>query len=85
YAAARWIYRNRDRRGVRAFKYGMAPIVVALIVATGWILASVNNVPQRDWPFWLLTAGTAALVLRTRLHLLWMLGTGALVGALWLG
>ena len=33
YGAARWGHRNRERREVRAFKQGMTPIVVALLVA----------------------------------------------------
>lgn len=80
YMTARWGHRNRELRGVRAFKQGMAPIVVALVIATGWILASAHHDPARDWPFWLLTVGTALLVWKTGLHLLWMLGAGAIVG-----
>jgi chromate transporter len=80
YMAARWGHRNRELRGVRAFKQGMAPIVVAMVIATGWILASAHHDPTRDWPFWLLTVGTALLVWKTGLHLLWMLGAGAIVG-----
>ena len=83
FAAARWGHQNRELRAVRAFKQGMAPIVIALLVATGWILAASNNGPASQWPLWLLTAGAAALVWYTRLHLLWMLGTGAVLG--WLG
>ncbi len=40
YVAAQWGHRNRELRAVRAFKQGMAPIVVALLVATGWMLVS---------------------------------------------
>jgi chromate transporter len=40
YLAAQWGHRNRELRGVRAFKQGMAPIVIALLVATGWVLAT---------------------------------------------
>jgi chromate transporter len=68
---------------VRAFKQGMSPIVVALLVATGWILASAHRNPVQDWPLWLLTAATVLVVWRTRIHLLWLLGIGALLG--WLG
>jgi chromate transporter len=83
YAAAQWGHRNRDLRAVRAFKQGMAPIVVALLIATGWILASANGSSLKDWPVWLVTAATAAMVWRTRIHLLWLLGAGALLG--WYG
>ena len=83
YAAAQWGHRNRDLRAVRAFKQGMAPIVVALLIATGWILASANGSSLNDWPVWLVTAVTAVIVWRTRTHLLWLLGAGALLG--WYG
>jgi chromate transporter len=80
--ATRWGHRNRDKRGVRAFKQGMAPIVIALLIATGWVLTSAHDNPRTDWPLWLLTFVTALLVWRTRIHLLWLLGAGALLGAL---
>jgi chromate transporter len=83
YMAARWSQANRELRGVRAFKQGMAPIVVALLVATGWILATGSTYAARNWPLWLVTGVTALIVWRTRLHLLWLLGAGALLG--WFG
>ena len=88
YTAAQWGYRNRELRAVRAFKQGMAPIVVALILATSWILALANTSTNGgrglpgDWPVWLLMGATALIVWRTRLHLLWLLAAGALLGAL---
>ncbi|WP_420476749.1 chromate transporter [Noviherbaspirillum sp. ST9] len=83
YLAAQWGHRNRNLRGVRAFKQGMGPIVIALLVATGWVLTSAHNDAAKDWPLWLLTAVSALVIWRTRLHLLWMLGAGALLG--WFG
>jgi chromate transporter len=83
YLAVRWSQANRDLRGVRAFKQGMAPIVVALLVATGWILATGSHYALRNWPLWLVTGVTTLVVWRTRLHLLWLLGVGALLG--WFG
>jgi len=82
YTATRWAHRNRELRAVRAFKTGMAPIVIALLVATGWLLTAAHNQPTRDWPLWLLTACTALLVWRTKVHLLWLIGAGAVMGAL---
>ena len=88
YAAAQWGQRNRQRRTVRAFKQGMAPVVVALLMASSWILvasssAAVGATPD-PWkdnaPLWLLTALVAVVVWRTRLHLLWLLALGALLG-----
>lgn len=83
FAAVRWGHRNRERRVVRAFKQGMAPIVMALLLATGWILATPQGTTTEHWPLWLLTATSALLVWRTRLHLLWLLGAGGWVG--WMG
>ena len=83
YLATRWGHRNRDLRPVRAFKQGMAPIVVALLLATGWILATANSSTLQDWPLWLTAVITALIVWRTKLHMLWLLGAGALIG--WFG
>ena len=82
FATAQWSHRNRDLRAVRAFKQGLAPLVVALLVATGWILATANGYDVKNWPTWAVTAVTTLVVWRTKLHLLWLLGAGALIGAL---
>lgn len=80
--AARWGRRNRDLAAVRAFKQGMTPVVIALLIATGWILASAHRDPTRDWPLWLLTAAAALVIWRSKIHLLWLLGAGAILGIL---
>jgi len=80
--ATRWAHRNRDRRSVRAFKLGMAPVVIGLLLATAWVLASAHGDIARDWRLWCVTLVTTLLVWRTRVHLLWLLGAGALLGAL---
>ncbi|MDP1531708.1 chromate transporter [Rhodoferax sp.] len=82
FVASRWGHQNRELRAVRAFKQGLAPVVVALLIATGWILTAAHGANLSHWPLWLLTVAVAMLVWRTRLHLLWLLGAGALVGAL---
>lgn len=82
FAATRWGHRNRERRVVRAFKQGMAPLVIALLVATGWVLSATHDDAARDWRLWLLTATTTLLVWQTRIHLLWLLAAGAILGAL---
>lgn len=80
YMTARWGHRNRDLRAVRAFKQGMGPIVIALIIATGWILASAHSDPISDWLLWLLTAATALIISFRKIHLLWLLAAGAVLG-----
>ncbi|PZO11423.1 MAG: chromate transporter, partial [Burkholderiales bacterium] len=72
YTATRWAHQNRELRAVRAFKTGMAPIVIALLIATGWLLTGAHDHPERDWPLWLLTAAATLLVWRTKIHLLWL-------------
>ena len=81
FTVARWGHQNRELRAVRAFKQGMAPIVIALLIATGWILASAHGSKLSNWPLWLLTAVTTVVVWRTKTHLLWLLGAGAVLGA----
>ena len=82
YTATRWAHQHRELRAVRAFKAGMAPIVVALLIATGWLLTAAQNQPARDWPLWALTAVSALIVWRTKVHLLWLIGAGAVLGML---
>jgi len=66
---------------VRAFKQGMAPVVIGLLIATGWVLANGNGAASvPPWHTWLVTVVAAFVVWRTRVHLLWLLGAGALLG-----
>jgi chromate transporter len=90
YTAARWGHRNRELRAVRAFKQGMAPVVIALLLSTAWILGSSSNSGNSgsgnidglaDWRLWLLSAVACLLIWRTRIHLLWLLAAGAVLGA----
>lgn len=84
YATAAWAHRNRDKQSVRAFKTGMAPVVIGLLIATSWILGSANRSVATDWPLWLLSIGTALLLWKTpRVHVLMLLAAGALLG--WFG
>jgi chromate transporter len=82
YTTTRWAHRHRDKRGIKAFKLGMAPVVIALLVSTGWLLTASHNDPNKDWPLWLLTLTSMLLVWRTRIHLLWLIAAGAVIGAL---
>ena len=82
YLAAQWGHRNRELRGVRAFKQGMTPVVLALLLATGWLLATGSGYRWANWPLWALSLVAMLIVWRTRVHLLWLLGAGALLGAL---
>jgi chromate transporter len=79
--AARWGQQNRDRPTVRAFKLAMAPIVVGLLVATGWILAGAHGGWKVNPGAYVIAGVSALLVWRGRIHLLWLLAAGALAGA----
>jgi chromate transporter len=83
YVTTSWAHRNRENRAVRAFKQGMSPIVVALLIATGWLLATGGGYELGHWRLWLLSLVTTVVVWRTRVHLLWLLGAGAVLG--WFG
>ncbi|MCE2879299.1 MAG: chromate transporter, partial [Comamonadaceae bacterium] len=80
YAAGQWSHRNRELRAVRAFKQGLTPTVVGLLIATGLILATAGASTLDQWPVWLIAALSTLLVWRTRLHILWLLSAGALIG-----
>ncbi|PKO43636.1 MAG: chromate transporter [Betaproteobacteria bacterium HGW-Betaproteobacteria-3] len=82
YSATRWAHRNRERRAVRAFKQGLAPIVIALLIATGWLLTAAHPHAATDGPLWLLTLVSTLLVWRTKIHLLWLIGAGAVLGGM---
>ena len=82
YQVAQWGHRNRELRAVRAFKQGMAPVVIAMLLSTAWILASSAGRGVADWPLWVLAGASCLVIWRTKLHLLWVLGAGALLGAL---
>jgi chromate transporter len=78
-AAGRYGARRHASRPVRAFVAGLAPLTVGLIAASAWILIE----PMAYRPGALaLVAGAALLMARTRISPLWLIGAGAVVGAL---
>jgi chromate transporter len=77
-AASRWSHARREWRSVQAFRAGLAPISIALLAATGWILST--NAPSVGGIA--ITVSAALLMWRTNLHLLWLIAAGALIGAL---
>lgn len=77
--ATRWGAQRQHTLGVRAFKAGMAPLTIGMLLATGWVLTE----PLRGH---VATAGLVAVavvfILYTRLSPLWPIAIGAVVGAL---
>lgn len=82
YFAGRWAHTNQHLLPVKAFKQGMTPIVIGLLIATGWVMARAHGDWHLDWMAWLLTGSAALLAWRTNVHLLALLVGGAVVGAL---
>jgi chromate transporter len=77
YAAAHWGRKRGESRALRAFRAGTAPIVIALPLATGWMLA-----PQAPaWGTVGLTVAAALFAWLTRVHLLVLIAAGAAIGA----
>jgi chromate transporter len=75
-AAANWARTRQDRLALRAFRAGLAPVTISLLAATGWILTAQHPTA----PVIILTAVTALLAWRTRIHVLWMIAAGAVAG-----
>ena len=79
YWFARVWSRVRANRWREAVQYGVAPMAVGLVVASGYLLARAADA---DWRAAALTVTTAAIVLGWRGNPLWLIGAGALAGLL---
>jgi chromate transporter len=82
-AVTRWGASRKESRGARAFTTGLTPLTIGLLVATGWLLAAPYATDSRH------ALGTIALVVisvavmvRSKLSPMWLVGLGALAGAL---
>ena len=76
-ATFRWTEHRHQLPWVKAFRAGMAPITIGLVLATGWILAQANL----DAPLLLaVTASGAVLLVTTRVNPLWVIAAGAVIG-----
>jgi chromate transporter len=62
-----------------AMQKAIAPIVVALILSGGVVIATPAS---PDWRLWLIAGASAAAMLASNLNPLWMLAGGGLLGAL---
>lgn len=81
FVTASWVQKHQHLRAVRAFKLGLSPVVISMMVAAGWLLATANTDGVRDWPLWLVAAMSAVIVYRTKVHMLLLLAIGAVLGA----
>jgi chromate transporter len=72
--------RFKDRPWRATVQAGLVPISVGLVAASATIIARAVD---HDWIFVAITAVSTAVLLRFRIHPLWMLALGAAVG--WTG
>lgn len=79
--AGRWLHRRRSHPNVRAFTNGMAPIVIALLFATAWLMVKSPAAPRNQAIVYALASISTVIVWRTRIHTLWPMAAGALIGA----
>jgi chromate transporter len=79
--ATRWARRNQQRREVRAFKQGLTPLVVALLLSTAWLVFNAVIPEQPSWIVLAFAAAALLVLLKTKIHLLWVLAVGAVLGA----
>ena len=81
--ATRWGTQRQSSIGVRAFKAGLVPITLGLLLSTGWVL-SLPYIADAAHRFGAtgLIALTLMVMMGTRLSPMWLVGLGAVVGAL---
>lgn len=70
--------RFKDSPWRRAIQRAIAPIVVAMILSGGFVLATPAS---PDWRLWLIAGASAAGMLLSNLNPLWLLAGGGLLGA----
>lgn len=81
--ATRWGRARRETRGVRAFTQGLAPLILGLLIATGWVLAGPYlRDTARPAAVLVLLAITVAVMLKTRMSPVWLVLLGGVMGAL---
>jgi chromate transporter len=81
--AARWAAQRRETLAVRSFTAGLMPLTLGLLLSTGWILAQPYlSAPNHRAAALALIVATVAALLRTKLSPMWLVGAGAIVGAM---
>jgi len=74
--------RFRDRPWRKLVQAGLVPMTVGLVAASAILIAESTTT---GWITGAITAASALGMLRTKLHPLWLLGGGAVLGAVGLG
>jgi len=70
-------FRESPWRGV--IQRALAPLLVGLMFAAGYTIATPH---APDWRLWLIALGTAAGMLTTRVNPVWLLAGGAVLGGI---
>jgi len=71
--------RFRDSPWRTAIQRAIAPLVVGLTLAGGYVLCTPST---PDWRLWAIAATSATVMVATRLNPLWLLAAGGAVGAI---
>ena len=69
--------RFRDRPWRRYAQAGLVPVTAGIVAASAALIAEASNPTAIAWA---ITAFTAVLALKTRIHPLWLLAAGSLIG-----
>jgi chromate transporter len=69
--------RFKDRPWRRVAQKGLVPVTAGLVAASALLIAQSSDT---SWLAWVITCVCALLAFKTRIHPLWLLGGGALVG-----
>ena len=77
YAVSRVWQRFRGARWRKVVEDGLVPVTVGLMLAGGYLITSAAD---HSVLAFVITAATAATVLSTRIHPLWLLAAGGLLG-----
>ncbi len=81
--ATRWGTQRQGSRGMRAFKAGLMPITLGLLLSTGWVLSlPYIAAPAHRWGAVALIGISVAVMMRTQLSPMWLVALGAVAGAL---
>lgn len=79
YATAHLWHRFRHAPWRQAVQAGLTPVTVGLVLGAAFLLARATTT---GWSTALITGATTVLLLRTRIHPLWLLGGAAALGAM---
>ena len=69
--------RFKDRPWRRYAQLGLVPVTAGIVAASAALIAEASDSTAIAWA---VTAATAAIALKTRIHPLWLLAAGSLIG-----